>query len=260
MKLTTLGGSAAGVGTGQGCSSYLVQSDASSLVLDMGPNTLLELRKHVDYRQLDGIVISHLHADHILDLVALRYMLNYNPVSAQGLLPLHLPPDGIATLERIAAAYDATETGIEWFTSVFDVQQYDPAGSVTIGDLTCTFASTIHYIPCWAVRVHLSDASGDLLYTADTGPAADLDDFGSGVHVLLAEGTARDDSDEAFEERGHLTPAEAGELASRIGAHTLVLTHLWEENDPAESIRRATTAFNGNVIRAIPGMEVAWQR
>ncbi len=260
MKLTTLGGSAAGVGAGQGCSSYLVQSDGTSLVLDMGPNTLLELRKHVDYRQLDGIVISHLHADHILDLVALRYMLNYNPISPPGLIPLHLPPDGIATLERIAAAYEGPGNGIDWFTSVFDVQEYDAEGSVAIGGVTCTFAPTVHYIPCWAIRVHSFDDTGDLLYTADTGPAANLDSFGRGVHVLLAEGTARDDSDESDETRGHLTPTEAGELASRIGAHTLVLTHLWEENHPAESLRLATTAFNGSVIRATPGMELAWRR
>lgn len=260
MKLTTLGGSAAGVGTGQGCSSYLVRAAATSLVIDMGPNTLLELRKHVDYRQLDGIVISHLHADHILDLVALRYMLNYNPVSARGLIPLHLPPDGIATLERIAAAYEGSGTGIEWFTSAFDVREYDPAQSVAVGAFSCTFAPTVHYIPCWAIRVHPSDDSGDLLYTADTGPAADLDGFGRGVHVLLAEGTARENNDEPYDTRGHLTPAEAGELAARIGAHTLVLTHLWEENDPADSIQQATTAFNGDVIRTTPGMEIAWRR
>lgn len=91
-RLTILGGSAAGVGTGQGCTGYLVQSDSTSIVLDLGPNTLLELRKHTDFRRLDGIVISHLHMDHVLDLFAMRFALAYNPERPPRPIPLWLPP------------------------------------------------------------------------------------------------------------------------------------------------------------------------
>lgn len=262
MKLTTLGGSAAGVGTRQGCSSYLVQSEAASLVLDLGPNTVLQLRSHVDYRQLDGIVISHLHVDHILDLVALRFLLNYNPVEAPAPVPLHLPPNGIETLERIADAFEGPGTGIDWFTSVFDVKEYDPEGSVAVRDFTCTFHPTVHFVPCWAVRVNDGEGTGGLLYTADTGPAAikELIEFGKGSSVVISEGAGLANDATAFEQRGHLTPEEAGDLATRVGTRTLVLTHLWEENDPTASVRRAMTRFDGTVLRAIPGLEVAWRR
>lgn len=260
MKLTTLGGSAAGVGTGQGCSSYLLQSDAASMVLDLGPNTLLELRKHTDYRRLDGIVISHLHVDHILDLVALRFTLNYNPMAAPAPISLYLPPNGVAMLERIADAFEGPGTGIEWFTGVFDVQEYDPSASVTVNDLTCTFHPTVHFIPCWAIRIQDDEGTGGLLYTADTGPAADLVDFGKGSSVVVAEGAGLANDATPFEDRGHLTPEEAGDLATRIGTHTLVLTHLWEERDPAKSVQRVGNTFDGAVLRATPGLEVAWHR
>ena len=65
MKLTVLGGSAAGGNTGIGCSGLLVQEADTSLVIDLGPGTLLELRKHVDYRVISAIIISHYHLDHI---------------------------------------------------------------------------------------------------------------------------------------------------------------------------------------------------
>lgn len=259
MRLVTLGGSAAGVGPGQGCSSYLVQSDTTSLLLDAGPNTLFELRKHVDYRRLDGVVISHLHTDHILDLVALRFTLTYNPIVALVPIPLHLPPDGIATLERVADAFEGPGTGIEWFTEVFDLREYDPDGSVTINDLTCTFHPTVHFVPCWAIRVHDQQDTGGLMYTADTGPAADLVDFGEGSSVVVAEGAGSTNDATAFKDRGHLTPEEAGELATRVGTRTLVLTHLWEENDPREAAQRAASTFSGTILRAIPGLEVAWR-
>lgn len=256
MKLTTLGGSAAGVGTQQGCSSYLVESDTASIVLDMGPGTLLELRAHIDYRSIDGIVISHLHADHILDLVALRFTLSYNPVSAPARIPLFVPPDGIDTLERIALAFEGPGSGLEWFSVVFDIHQYDPDAEVMLGDLVCTFHPTVHYVPCWAIRVRSDD--GDLLYTADTGPTADLTTFGQGASVVVAEATDRPDNPAPIQERGHLTPEEAAQLAVDIGANTLVLTHIWEEYDPGEVMDNAGSVFAGALLRASPGMTVRW--
>ena len=260
MKLTVLGGSAAGVGTRQGCSSYLIESEQSATVLDLGPNTLAQLRAHTDFRTLDGVVISHLHVDHILDLVALRFALAHNPVPPPKRVPLHLPPDGMAMLTRLARAFETPDTGLEWFSEVFDVSEYDPGSSVECGNFAFTFAPTVHYVPCWAIRVHPTDDSGDLLYTADTGPASDLSQIGRDVHVLLAEGTATEDSDEPFATRGHITPAEAGELATRLGVTSLILTHIWEENDPSDAIGQAATTFPGAVMRATPGLELTWRR
>jgi ribonuclease BN (tRNA processing enzyme) len=258
MRLTTLGGSAAGIGTRQGCSSYLVRSDTTSIVLDMGPGTLAELRAQIDYRTLDGIVISHLHVDHILDLIELRFTLAYNPIPAERPLPLFLPPDGISTLRRIAQAFESPESGLEWFTGVFDVHEFDPGGLVEIGDLTCSFAETVHFVPCWAIRVIAPGGAGDLFYTADTGPSADLVPAAWGASVVVAEATDRIAPDMPWERRGHLTPDEAATLARDAGAKTLVLTHMWEEKHPAALMDVAGGIFTGTLLRATPGMEVTW--
>src|SRR5215216_3648310 len=104
MELTILGGSAAGPNPGQGCSGYLVGSGMTRVVLDLGSGTFPELRRHVDYRLLDGVVLSHWHLDHFLDILALRYALEYNPVPANRRLPLWLPPGGLELLHRLAQA------------------------------------------------------------------------------------------------------------------------------------------------------------
>lgn len=88
MRLTVLGGSAAGPNPGQGCSGDLVQSGPTGVVLDPGPGTLPELQKHVDYREIDAVVLTHLHADHWLDVVAPRFALTYNPIPARRTVPL----------------------------------------------------------------------------------------------------------------------------------------------------------------------------
>ncbi|HEV2106933.1 MAG TPA: MBL fold metallo-hydrolase, partial [Thermomicrobiales bacterium] len=229
MRLTVLGGSAAGANTGQGCSGYLVQTGSTRLMLDVGPGTFPELRRHADYRSLDGVVISHVHADHVLDLVALRYALAYNPVRAPRPLPLWMPPHGRRFLDGVAGAFSGTEPPESFFSGAFAIEEYTPGEPLSIGDAVLTFAPTVHYIPCWAMRVENVQGGSPLAYTADTGPAADLDSIVKGAAVLVADAGNPTPGAEPFDQRGHATASEMAALAQKHLVDTLVLAHLWEE-------------------------------
>jgi ribonuclease BN (tRNA processing enzyme) len=256
MRLTILGGSAAGANPGQGCSGYLVESGATRVVIDLGTGTFPELRRHVDFRSIDAVVLSHLHLDHTLDVLALRYALAYNPVSPGRRLPLWLPPGGLDFLERLATALSDPPESSHYF-SVFDAREYDPEITLWIGELHLRFQPTVHYIPCWATRV--SNGGGqDLLYTADTGPTADLASFSHGASVMIAEGSERGMSQEVASSRGHLTPTEAGTLARNADVGVLILSHIWAENDPLSAVQEAEMAFGGRVILATPGLRLSW--
>ncbi len=259
MSLTVLGGSAASVGIGQGCAGYLVSSDSTRIMLDAGPGTLLELRRHTDFRTLDAVVISHLHVDHMLDAVAMRFSLAYNPVRTGQRVPLFLPPGGIAFFDRLAEVFATDDAPEDFFRQVFDLAEYDPDAPLQIGDLTLTFAPTVHFIQCWSIRVHPA-TGGDVFYSADTGPAADLAAIAAGAAVCAIEATtpAGSEGKLPFDKRGHLTATEAGELAANAGATTLVLTHMFEENDPGQSLAEAGAAFSGEIVRAVPGTVVTW--
>lgn len=263
MRVIVLGGAAAGGNTGQGCSGYYVEVEQTRLVLDLGPGTLLELRKHTDFRTLDGVVLSHLHVDHILDVIALRFALAYNPVEPPGPVPLWLPPGAAVFFRQLAVAFAppalAREEAEQFFAQVFSVAEYDPAQPLTIGQATLTFAQTVHYLPTLAMRV-AGGGSGDLVYTADTGPAARLDTFAQGAATLIAEATypRLDSPAEPWDERGHLTAEEAAELAAAAGADTLVLTHLWEELDFAAYRQHAAAVYPGRIEIAYPGLTLDW--
>jgi len=256
MRLVVLGGAGAGGNTGQGCSGYLLQHGQTRVILDLGPGTLQHLRRHADFRDLDGLVISHLHVDHTLDLVALRYALAFNPIAPKRPLPLWMPPNGKAFLQRVGEAFADPGQDQSFFSEVFQINEYDPAEPLNVGSLSLRFSPTVHYIPCWAIRVSANDQSGDLGYTADTGPAAELDGFFSDVAVLVAESNLIDPSDEPFSCRGHLTGSEAAALASRARARRLLLTHWWEERDMDLCCRRARKIFRGPVELARPGLTV----
>jgi ribonuclease BN (tRNA processing enzyme) len=226
------------------------------VVVDLGSGTFHELRRHVDYRLLDAVVLSHGHLDHFLDILALRCALAYNPVVAGRRIPLWLPPGGLELFDRLAQAVTG-KPDTEEFLSVFDANQFDPDTLLTIGELQLQFHPTVHYIPCWAVRVS-NGVDGDLFYTADTGPAANLAAAATESQVIVAEGTERENSREPYETRGHMTPAEAGALARDAGAKVLVLTHIWVEDDPFRAAKEASGTFGGAVELATPGLRMAW--
>jgi ribonuclease BN (tRNA processing enzyme) len=254
-KLTVLGGSAAGVGTGQGCSGYLVQTESTSLVLDLGPGTALELRKHTDFRELGAIVISHL--DHVLDIFALRFALAYNPVRPQKRIPLYLPPGGLEFMDRAAALWKTSNDGDDYFSAVYEIAEYDPTGTLAVDDFTLMFAPTAHIIPCWAIRVR-SNNSDDLFYSADSGIDGDLEGISRGAAVVIAEAAAQPGTDVEKIRGLHFTPEQAAQLAERAGARNLVLTHIWEEHGAEAQAAAARQYFTGRMTIAVPGVTLTW--
>ena len=79
MRLTVLGKSPSWQDAGGACSGYLVEENGTRILLDCGNGVFAKLREHVDYVDVDAVVISHLHADHFLDLVPYSYALTYAP-------------------------------------------------------------------------------------------------------------------------------------------------------------------------------------
>lgn len=255
MRLTVLGGSAASPDTGAGCAGFLVQRGETRVVLDMGPGTLPELRRHADFRTLSAVVISHMHIDHVLDLLALRHALAYNPVSAPGPVPVWLPPGGAALLAQATAPFDrCDDPGL--FDATVCVREYDPLRPLGVGDLEIRFQRAVHILPAWAMRVVAPE--GDLGYTADGGPTSNWDGLLRGVRVLVAEATLLEPGPQPIAQRGSLTATEAGELAQRCGAETLLLAHLWEELGFGAARASAASAYVGEIMLARPALALDW--
>lgn len=253
-RVTMLGGSAASPNAGMGCAGLLLQTPRATLLLDFGPGTFPELRRHADFRALSAVIISHMHIDHMLDLLALRHALAYNPAPPPQPVPVWLPPGGKDILDRATAPFDACDEPGR-FAATVDVREYDPAQLLHIEDMLVTFAPAVHYIPAWAIRVQTP--SGAIGYTGDTGPAAPLAAFFADVDLLVAEATLLEagEHDDAST-RGSLTAAEAGSLADASCAQSLILTHIWEEHGFDAALKQARTTYAGKLHLARPGLRL----
>lgn len=247
MRITVLGKSPAWQDAGGACSGYLVEADGRCLLLDCGNGVFAKLRAQHDFTQVCAVVISHLHADHFIDLVPYAYALAYShQARAAGSRPLlYAPPGARETFRRITGAWDA-EGLIE---EAFELHEYDPAGELDLEPLRVRFHEVPHFIRTHAVQVR--DAEGSFTYGADCSPNEAIVDFARGTDLLMLEATL--EQPEAAGHRGHLTPAEAGAHAREAGAGRLVLTHLSADHDQAWVRAEAERTFGGPVELAREG-------
>lgn len=237
MRITILGKSPSWTDAGGACSGYLVQEADTAILLDCGNGVFAKLRERVDYVDVDTVVLSHLHADHFLDLVPYAYALTYAPRQQPD--PVHrwpgtdhparprlqCPPGGRDVLRRVTGAW-GSPTLVE---DAFDLCEYDPGAGLHIGPLTVRFHAVVHFVPAWAVEIVSTHTGGRFTFGADSAPTEELVRFAHGTDLLMLEATLP--SPERTGARGHLTPREAGDHAARANARQLVVTHFSDELD-----------------------------
>lgn len=219
LRLTVLGCSTAAPHADSPAAGFLVEWGSTALMLDAGQGTIRRLQRVLDPHDLTAIVIGHMHADHYLDLVGLRYLFAWGEATPDP-LPVHLPPGGRARIDQLATAISERPG---FFDAAFKLVEYDPDIPIKVGPLTVRFIRAQHYVPACGVIVEAPNGAR-LAYTGDTGPIDAVVDAVKGADLLLIEAalrlTSHDDP-----RRGHLTPEEAIELAVRAGVREALLVH-----------------------------------
>jgi len=246
VRVTVLGKSPSWPDAAGACSGYLVEEGGTALLLECGSGVFAKLRERLPYARVDAVVISHLHADHFLDLVPFSYALTYGPGAAGARPALHVPPGARDGLRRVVGTW-GSEDLVE---NAFGLREYDPDEELRVGPLRVRFQRVPHFIASHAVELTGAATGGRFTFGADTGPSDDLVAFARDTDLLMLESTmAQPDA----EPRGHLTPAEAGDHAARAGAKHLVLTHVTDEADPEWALREARSAYAGPLEVAVEG-------
>ena len=245
IRLTILGKSPSWQDRDGACSGYQVELDGGRrLLIDCGNGVFGKLRCHGEYERIDAVLISHLHADHMLDLVPYAYALTYGPPQRSRRPALHAPPGARAALRRLCGAW-GSETLIE---NAFELIEYDPAAELELEGLRTRFRLVPHYVPSYAVC--LDDGHGRLVFSADCGPNDALVELARDAELLLIEATLAEPD---LEDRAHLTAAEAGEIGRRAGVKRLVLTHFSDMLDPTVVRASGEQAFGKPIALAVEG-------
>lgn len=247
VRLTVVGSGTSQPQVETPASGLLVETESTAILIDCGQGTIRQLMGIRDPRQLDAIVIGHMHADHYIDLVSLRYLLPWEGVAGEH-VPVLLPPGGKARLDALATAISERPS---FFDDAYSVLEYDPGHRLHVGDLTLSFIPGRHYVPAWGCLV--TGPGGErLAVSGDTGPSDEFVAAARGADLAVVEATL---VDAAFDDprRGHLTPEEAIDMADRAGARQVVLVHFRAELQ--ERVDRACARRTG-ALSGRPGLVV----
>ena len=259
MRVTVLGKSPSWQDAGGACSGYLVEDGETALLLDCGNGVFAKLRRYRDYTELDAVVLSHLHADHFLDLVPYSYALTYAPrqqpvpvhvwpgTDSPARPALHAPSGARETFRRVVGAW-GNEDLIE---KAFALDEYDPEHDLVVGSLRLRFCEVPHFVQTCAIELRSTNGGGRFVYGADSAPTEKLVQFADGADLLMVEGTLPRPEREG--PRGHLTPAEAGEHAAQANAGRVVITHISDELGDDWARAEAERGYGGTVEVAREG-------
>lgn len=238
---------------GGACSGYLLRAGGLNIVLDAGNGSFSRLREFIDFRLLDGVIITHLHHDHYLDLFPLRHAVEGARRAGERTGPVKLaaPSFPEQAYRELAGYKDAYEiTSIESLPGE-TLDSGLQALRLDWGGLAIQFVSARHSVPAYSIRV---EEEGRFVFSGDTARTQDIIKLAAGADLFLCEASGLE-SDAEYLKDSHLTARQAGEIAKQAGVKRLLLTHFWPEYEPAELCRQAAGAF-GKPVRAAVEREI----
>lgn len=232
MKVTVLGYWGGYPWNNEGTSSYLLESEGFSLLIDAGSSTLNVLQEHLDPLTLDAVIISHYHHDHIADLGVLQYYRQlHNSTVTPKLLPIygHMEDAHFSSL-----SLPDVSKGIGY-------QEHD---RLVIGPFRLTFLRTVHPVVCFAMRIEEIKTGKVLVYTADSGYLASFNQFVANADILIADTYLFKGNEH---HHAHFTSHEVGLMAAIGDVKQLILSHLAQDTDLTKLLEEAKEASGSKV-------------
>ncbi len=242
MKLTILGSGTAIVTARRGPSGYLIKIEDKTLLLDSGSGTLKKIAEaSSSFKEIDYAFYTHLHPDHVTDLISLLFAL------------------------RIPSNYKSKDltvfgpTGIKEFhqklTKVFNYV-IEPRGyELTINELSNSLldfenfrlkSSLVkHHDNSLAYRVESKDGKS-IVYSGDTDYCESIIDLARDADVLLLECSYP----KHITVDGHLNSTLAGRIARESNCKKLVLTHFYPLRDDDDILGQCKDEFSGEIVLA----------
>lgn len=243
MKMTVIGCWGGYPAKDGATSSYLLQKDGFSLLIDLGSASLSKLQKYCAIEDLDAVILSHYHHDHVADLGVLKYakLIEYYVKGSEAKLPIY----GHAKDENGFASLTDTYT---------EGLPYDPEKGLDLGPFHIDFMETVHPVPCYGMRI--TDGEHVIVYTADTSYKQEWASFAAGADLLITDCNyfAGQDGTKA----GHMNSEEGAKIASEAGVSTLLLSHLPQFGNLSQLAEEAGKIFKGDIQIAREGL--IWEK
>lgn len=243
-KITILGSANAVAKPDQQNAHLLFETGTRKIMVDCGDNAAASLaRTGVELNHITDLILTHFHADHVgsLPLLIMDMWLEKrtSPLTIYGLA---------VTLDKARQLLDLFDwqKWMNMFPVNFVVVPEDGfQGMIADGEIEVTAMPVLHLIPTIGLRFQFAGGR-TVVYSCDTEPCENLSLLANQADILLQEA--------AGPGKGHTSPEQAGEIATRCGVKQLVLIHYEARRGKQSLLVEAQSAFGGKVILAEDGM------
>jgi ribonuclease BN (tRNA processing enzyme) len=219
LKVTLLG---TGVGIpqpGRSQAAFLLEHEMP-LLFDCGAGTLLRLdQAGLGIDALDTVVLTHLHLDHVSDLVALA---NGRYLSGLSGLEIYGPKGTKNYFETVSNLYPNLKS------MDFSVHELMPMDSFIVKGFEIFAEEARHSVTTLAYRIEAEEKV--VAYSGDTEPTIRVAALAAGADLLIHECSFP----EPFDVTNHSTPRKLGGVLRNQGVKRVVLTHLYPEAEGHE--------------------------
>lgn len=267
---------------------YVLRWDDEAVLFDPGEGTQRQmLYAGVSASQLTRICVTHFHGDHCLGLPGVLQRLSLDraphPVEA------YFPASGVGFWQRLRGAtifdevadvrpnpvtadgvvatgprFSVTARRLDHTADAFGWRIAEPDGRRIVPEQLETFGlegPAVGRLQREGVldvnghRVTLEEVSEPrpgqrMAFVMDTRWCDAALALAEGVDLLVCEATYLSGEADLADERGHLTAAQAAQLAARAGARRLVLTHFSQRYTDPEAFRREAEEHFPDVVVA----------
>ncbi|KGX92628.1 hypothetical protein N781_14985 [Pontibacillus halophilus JSM 076056 = DSM 19796] len=240
MKFTVNGFWGGYPGAGEATSSYLVEKDGFTLMIDCGSGALSRLQERKSIMDLDAVLITHYHFDHVADIGPLQYA--------------HKVQNAIGGTEKVLPIYGHQEDEAGFDSLTHDYTEgisYDPSSELRVGPFTVTFMKTNHPVPCYATRI--TDGESVIVFTADSSYKDSFIPFSEGADLLVTDCNFYKGMDGS--KPGHMTSEEVGHIANQAQVGELWISHLPHFGEVSQLKTEASEQFSGEVKVAYEGLQ-----
>jgi ribonuclease Z len=244
MKITVLGAGTCIPYPNFSASGYLVQGDKQSVLLEAGPGTIARMAAQgVNYQELEHVLVSHLHPDHILDLFTLLQANNATPGWSRSQTLTIIGCKGIKAF--LDQQFDLLD-GIKPETFPLRISEMGEE-TLDLGSWAITSVLTGHTTTSLAYRI--TGSQNSLVYSGDAANIENLIQLATGAQLLVCECSLP----EGWQIPDHLTPEKIGALAQKAEIPKVVLTHRYPQAIQADVISQVKKHYDGQVYAATDG-------
>lgn len=252
LSLTILGSGTCVPSLRRSSCSVLIRTDENILLFDSGAGTMRRLLEAgVEIYDVSFLFYSHFHPDHTGELASFLFSNKY-PDGSRRKIPLTLAAGKgfIEFFENLKLVYGHW---IELDTNLLNIIELDNTNrdARRFNDFKVETLPVEHSPESIAYRI-TGSGGASVVYSGDTDFSDNLVVLSKHADVLICESALPDE----LKVKGHLTPSQAGEIASRANVRKLVLTHFYPECDQVDVKKECRKTYSGPLILAEDLMEI----